>query len=127
MPIRAAQQLSRPGTSCDGSADAAMDVEARWTIARRLLHDDALKPEDRLASPLLLRHARWPAVNSRPTVDHVEEARGVVRLRLGDVPVDLPGPDAELPFNKPRSAAAMPLSPGRIHPGSSPAASLDAR
>ncbi|UQA92481.1 hypothetical protein [Streptomyces halobius] len=32
----------------------------------------------------------------RLTVDHIEETDGVVRLRLGDVPVDLPGPVAEL-------------------------------
>lgn len=30
------------------------------------------------------------------TIDHIEETDGAVRLRLGAVPVDLPGPVAEL-------------------------------
>ncbi|MFE4874701.1 hypothetical protein [Streptomyces sp. NPDC056682] len=57
-----------------------MDVEARWATARRLLHDDTLKSEGRLAGPLLLRCARWPVVNSRLTVDHIEETDRAVRL-----------------------------------------------
>lgn len=104
-----------------------MDVEARWAIARRLLHDDTLKSEGRLASPLLLRHARWPAVNSRLTVDHIEETDGAVRLRLGESRSNCPAPSPNWPSVRLRSAAAMPLSPGRIHPGSSPAVSLAAR
>ncbi|ANP55983.1 hypothetical protein J2Z21_004120 [Streptomyces griseochromogenes] len=72
-----------------------MDDEARWATARRLLHDDTLKSEDRLAGLLLLLYAQWPAAISRLTVDHIEETDGAVRLRLGDVPVDLPGPVAE--------------------------------
>jgi hypothetical protein len=36
---------------------AILDGEDRWDIARRLLHDDALKPEDRLAGLLVLLHA----------------------------------------------------------------------
>ncbi|ANZ14455.1 hypothetical protein O1L44_00500 [Streptomyces noursei] len=73
-----------------------MDEEARWSTARRLLHDDTLKSEDRLAGLLLLLYAQWPAAISRLTVDHIEETDGAVRIRLGAVPVELPAPVAEL-------------------------------
>jgi hypothetical protein len=73
-----------------------MDDEARGDTARRLLHDDTHKPEDRLAGLLLLLYAQWPAAISRLTVDHIEETDGAVRIRLGAVPVELPAPIAEL-------------------------------
>ena len=38
-----------------------MDDEARWATARRLLHDDTLKPEDRLAGLLFLLYAQGPS------------------------------------------------------------------
>ncbi|WP_407109820.1 hypothetical protein ACE1N8_02880 [Streptomyces sp. DSM 116494] len=78
----------------------AMDEEARWATARRLLHDDTLKSEDRFAGLLLLLYAQWPAAISRLTVDHIEESDGAVRIRLGAVPVDLPGPVAELALHQ---------------------------
>ncbi|WP_405842482.1 hypothetical protein OG528_29340 [Streptomyces platensis] len=73
-----------------------MDEEASWATARRLLHDDTLKSQDRLAGLLLLLYAQWPAAISRLTVDHIEETDGAVRIRLGADPVDLPAPVAEL-------------------------------
>ncbi|GAB3005356.1 hypothetical protein GCM10023080_083840 [Streptomyces pseudoechinosporeus] len=51
------RDLSFPAVRWNGPSQA-MDVEARWETARRLLHDDTLKPEDRLASLLLLLYAQ---------------------------------------------------------------------
>ncbi|MFC8829646.1 site-specific integrase [Streptomyces sp. NPDC057137] len=90
-----ARDLSFPAVRWNAPA-RAMDDEARWTTARRLLHDDTLKSEDRLAGLLLLLYAQWPAAISRLTVDHIEETDGAVRLRLGAVPVELPALVAEL-------------------------------
>ncbi|MFJ6105773.1 hypothetical protein ACIQHY_32855 [Streptomyces sp. NPDC092359] len=90
-----ARDLSFPAVRWNGPSQA-MDDEARWATARRLLHDDTLKSEDRLAGLLLLLYAQWPAAISRLTVDHIEETDRAVRLRLGAVPVDLPAPVAEL-------------------------------
>ncbi|MEW2121203.1 site-specific integrase [Streptomyces sp. NPDC005474] len=87
--------LSFPAVRWNGPTQP-MDNEARWDTARRLLHDDTLKPEDRLAGLLLLLYAQWPAAISRLTVDHVEETDTVVRIHLGAVPVELPAPVAEL-------------------------------
>ncbi|GEC10634.1 hypothetical protein SSP24_82890 [Streptomyces spinoverrucosus] len=90
-----ARDLSFPAVRWNGPSQA-MDAEACWATARRLLHDDTLKSEDRLAGLLLLLYAQWPAAISRLTVDHSEETDGVVCIRLGAVPVDLPAPVADL-------------------------------
>ncbi|WP_328974250.1 site-specific integrase [Streptomyces canus] len=92
---KAARDLSFPAERWNGPSQP-MDDEARWATARRLLHDDTLKPEDRLAGLLLLLYAQWPAAISRLTLDHIEDTGGTVRIHLGAVPVELPAPVAEL-------------------------------
>jgi hypothetical protein len=74
---------------------AVLDGEDRWDIARRLLHDDALKPEDRLAGLLVLLYARGITAISRMTAGQAQAAGdGTVRLQLGRVTVQLPEPVA---------------------------------
>ncbi|MFF3518507.1 hypothetical protein [Streptomyces sp. NPDC002573] len=94
-----ARDLSFPAVRWNGPSQA-MDDEARWATARRLLHDDTLKSDYRLAGQLLLLYAQWPAAISRLTVDHIEETDGAVRLHLGAVPVELPAPVAELALHQ---------------------------
>lgn len=79
-----------------GGPTGVIDTEARWEQARRLLHDDSLKPEDRVAGLLVLLYAQWPAAISRLTLDHVEIEGDDVRLRLGCEPIVLPAPMANL-------------------------------
>jgi hypothetical protein len=79
----------------DGPA-GIIDSEARWEQARRLLHDDTLEPEDRVAGLLVLLYAQWPAAISRLTIDHVDATETHVRLRLGREPIVLPEPLAAL-------------------------------
>lgn len=75
----------------------AINAEHRWSVARRLLHDDTLKPEDRVAGLLLLLYAQRPAIISRLTIDQVErQDTGTVLLHLGSAPVVLPEPLATL-------------------------------
>jgi hypothetical protein len=74
----------------------AIDTEARWEQARRLLHDDTLKPEDRVAGLFVLLYAQWPAAICRLTADHVTSDGQTVRLLLGDEPIELPEPLAGL-------------------------------
>ncbi|MCF3105731.1 hypothetical protein IPZ58_29690 [Streptomyces roseoverticillatus] len=90
-----ARDLSFPAVRWNGPS-RPMDDEARWATARRLLHDDTIRTEDRLAGLLLLLYAQWPAAISRLTVDDIEQADGAIRIRLGDVPVELPELVAEL-------------------------------
>ncbi|MFJ3840539.1 hypothetical protein ACIPY6_34225 [Streptomyces sp. NPDC090054] len=73
-----------------------LDDEHRWNVARRLLHNDTLKPEDRLAGLLLLLYAQGPSAIHRLTIEDVEVGAQEVRLRLGDAPVQLPEPVAAL-------------------------------
>ncbi|MGH3791276.1 MAG: hypothetical protein ACRDQ9_10855, partial [Pseudonocardiaceae bacterium] len=73
-----------------------IDTEARWDQARRLLHDDTLTPEDRVAGLLVVLYAQWPAAISRLTLDHIDATEHQVRLRLGHEPVVLPEPLAAL-------------------------------
>ena len=73
-----------------------IDGEARWEQARRLLHEQSIKPEDRVAGLLVLLYAQWPAAISRLTLDHVHADQQQLRLRLGREPVVLPEPLAAL-------------------------------
>lgn len=79
-----------------GGPSGVIDTEARWEQARRLLHDNTLKPEDRVAGLLVLPYAQWPATISRLTPDHVDTDEDEVPIRLGREPVVLPEPLATL-------------------------------
>ena len=87
--------LDAPAIKWDGPR-GVIDTEARWGQARRLLHDETIKPEDRLAGLLVLLYAQWPAAISRLTIDHIRTGGGKVLIRLGDEPVVLPEPVAAL-------------------------------
>jgi hypothetical protein len=86
--------LDYPAVRWDGPGN--IDSETRWQQARWLLHDQTLKPEDRVAGLLVLLYAQWPATISRLTLDHLDDDGDQVRLRLGGEPVVLPEPLAEL-------------------------------
>lgn len=79
-----------------GGPTQVIDTETRWAQARWLLHDDTVKPEDRVAGLLVLLYAQWPAAISRLTLDHLDIGEHEVRLRLGREPVVLPEPLAAL-------------------------------
>ncbi len=84
-----------PAKRWDGPTD--LDDHHRWDTARRLLHDDSLKTEDRLAGLLLLLYAQRASTISRLTVDHLEANGRDVRLRLGRAPIHLPNPSPNWP------------------------------
>ncbi|MHB8187852.1 MAG: hypothetical protein ACYDDU_17655 [Dermatophilaceae bacterium] len=73
-----------------------IDNEARWEQARQLLHDDTLKPEDRVAGLLVLLYAQRAATISRLTLEHVQVSDQQVHIRLGSEPIVLPEPLAAL-------------------------------
>jgi hypothetical protein len=84
-----------PATRWQGPA-RPLDEQARWDAARRLLHDDTIGTRDRLAGLLVLLYAQPTARISRLTTSHVEHDGTRVRLRLGQVPITLPAPVADL-------------------------------
>ncbi|MGI8452097.1 MAG: hypothetical protein ACR2MP_33915, partial [Streptosporangiaceae bacterium] len=69
-----------------------IDTETRWEQARWLLHDDTLKPEDRVAGLLVLLYAQTAAAVSRLTTSHIQSSGNNIRIRLGREPVVLPEP-----------------------------------
>jgi hypothetical protein len=73
-----------------------LDHQYRWQLARRLLHDDDLKPEDRLAGLLVLLYAQGVTAISRMTAEQIHLDADEVRLHLGSAPIHLPGPVATL-------------------------------
>ncbi|MQA12594.1 MAG: hypothetical protein GEV09_00030 [Pseudonocardiaceae bacterium] len=82
-------------TSWNGPAQL-LDHQHRWDTARRLLHDDTLKPENRLAGLLVLLYAQGATAISRMTVEQIQASTDEVRLRLGRAPIHLPEPVAAL-------------------------------
>jgi hypothetical protein len=92
------QKLTRldfPATRWGGPS-GVIDTETRWQQARQLLHDDTLKPDDRVAGLFVLLYAQWPATISRLTLADVDSSDDHVRVRLGHEPVVLPDPLADL-------------------------------
>lgn len=87
--------LTFPATRWTGPS-RSLDTEGRWDDARRLLHDETLQPEDRLAGLLVLLYAQQPATISRLTLDHIHTHDEQVHLRLGREPIVLPEPLATL-------------------------------
>jgi hypothetical protein len=79
-----------------GGPSGVIDTEARWNQARRLLHDESINPEDRVAGLLVLLCAQWPSAISRLTLAHVHADDQQVQLSLGREPVTLPEPLAGL-------------------------------
>jgi hypothetical protein len=129
-----------------GGPTRAIDTQTRWDQARQLLHDDTLKPDDRVAGLLVLLYAQHPATIARLTLDHVQTSNDEVHLHLGPEPIALPEPLAGLvlqlvatrhghattgdqgtsPWLLPGGRPGQPISPSRlaerlhqigIHPG----------
>jgi hypothetical protein len=114
-----------------GGPTGVIDTEARWQQARRLIHDETIRPEDRVAGLLVLLYAQWPAAISRLTLDHVHAGADAVRLRLGPEPVVLPEPLAALvrELVNTRSGHAVLGDPGTsrwLFPGGQPGRPISA-
>lgn len=72
------------------------DTEKRWDDARRLLNDETLATQDRVAGLLLLLYAQQITAITTLTTDDVRDDGDTVSIMLGTSPVDLPPPLDEL-------------------------------
>jgi len=79
-----------------GGPAQLLDDQDRWHTAGRLLHDEDLKAEDRLAGLLVLLYAQNATAISQMTVEQIQADDHKVRLHLGRVPIHLPEPLATL-------------------------------
>ncbi|AKH83977.1 hypothetical protein AA958_19310 [Streptomyces sp. CNQ-509] len=68
------------------------DQDARWAVARRLLHDGDIPTADRVAGLLMLLYAQNASSIHRLTTDRVTNNGDHVLLSLGDRPIQLPAP-----------------------------------
>jgi uncharacterized protein YidB (DUF937 family) len=84
-------RLDFAATRWDGPT-GVIDTQTRWEQARWLLHDDTLKPDDRVAGLLVLLYAQHASTISRLTLGHIQDSGQQVRIRLGREPVVLPQP-----------------------------------
>lgn len=92
------EKLSRldfPATAWTGPT-GVLDAEGRWDQARRLIHDAAVPPDQRVVGLLVLLYAQQAATISRLSIDDVADSHGEMRMRLGREPVILPEPIADL-------------------------------
>jgi hypothetical protein len=76
--------------------DGRIDHDQRWTLARRLLHDDAVPTEDRLAGLIVVLYAQTAARVRLLRFDHLDSSSGGVRITFGTTPIDLPPAMTEL-------------------------------
>ncbi|MGI8873833.1 MAG: hypothetical protein ACR2KP_05805 [Egibacteraceae bacterium] len=88
-------RLEFPATGWTGPT-GVLDTEGRWDQARRLLHDDTLPLEHRVAGLLVVLYAQQPATISRLTVDDIDATGTHIKIRLGREPIVVPDPVAGL-------------------------------
>ncbi len=94
--------------------------DARWQLVSRLIHDNEIPVSDKAAGLLALLFAQDPSRVIALTTEHVEVAWGVVPLRLGQVPAEMPPPLDDYIRTLHAQAAAMStagerwLFPGRF-------------
>lgn len=88
-------RLDFPATAWSGPT-GVLDAEGRWEQARRLIHDDVVPTDQRVAGLLVLLYAQQVAAISRLTIDDITDRDGETRIRLGREPVVLPAPLADL-------------------------------
>jgi hypothetical protein len=87
--------VSLPAVRWNGPS-RALDDDARWDAARRLLHDDTAGTRDRLAALLVLLYAQPVARVARLTKAQVAASGDTVQISLGPAPITLPEPIASL-------------------------------
>jgi hypothetical protein len=96
--------------------DSRIDHDQRWVLARRLLHDDTVPTEDRLAGLLVVLYAQTATRIRLLRFDDLDSSSGAVRFTFGTTPFDLPSAMA------PSSSGWPPSVPARTasrHHGSS--------
>lgn len=93
-----------------GSQAAPADAEHRWSIARRLVHDDTLDTADRVAAALVVLYAQPISRIVLLTTADIHTADGAVTVALGADRLELPEPFAclitQLPHRRRAGTAA---------------------
>ena len=83
--------------------------DERWEALSRCAHDDSLDLEVRVSAALVLLFGITPTRIARLTVDDITERGDTVLLRIGQSPLPLPGPVAQLARELVTSAHTRPM------------------
>lgn len=83
-------ELSVPALSGSGYPTMAIDEEARWQTAKRLLHDEQLDVSDRVAGIFVLLYAQPVSRITRLTPKNVIQTEESLSITFGGNPVVLP-------------------------------------
>jgi hypothetical protein len=102
-----------------------IDHDHRWATARKLLHDNSINTEYRLAGLLVLLYAQGPSTISRLTINQISITNDTVRISLGRTPIQLPEPIDDLArtvvTNRKGHATIGATTPSRwLFPGGQP-------
>lgn len=73
-----------------------LDDDQRWTTARKLLHDNTIDTDDRLAGLFMLLYAQGPSAIALLTTDQITITNNGVSISFGHTPIRLPHPVDEL-------------------------------
>lgn len=72
------------------------EQDQRWTLARRLLHDETIDTSDRVAGLLVILYAQHLSRIARLATEHITQRDSEVHLLIGTKPLVLPNPLADL-------------------------------
>jgi|AntDryMetagUQ889_1029465.scaffolds.fasta_scaffold07785_2 integrase len=126
--IEVPDQLRRRGTR------TSIEEDHRWALVRRLLDDDSVAVQDRVAGLLLLLFGQPLSKLARLTRDQITHDHAGTRIMLGAEPLDLPSPLDDLvrqladnrhdhtvlghtdnhPWLFPRGAPGHPITPSHL-------------
>jgi hypothetical protein len=90
--------------------EAPADTDQRWTIARRLVHDDTIDVSDRIAGALVVLYAQPLTRIAALTTAQVHTSNDTVTVALGPDHLELPEPFATLITTLPRYRRAAPAA-----------------
>ncbi len=122
-PVIVARRVQRQGT--------ALDDDTRWSLVKRLLHDDDIDLTDRVAGCLVLLYGQQLSRIVAITRDQLSVTDGVARLGLGTTHIEVPEPLrgllARLASNGRRyTGVGSPQATPWLFPGLSPGRPLGA-
>ncbi|MCP4100742.1 MAG: hypothetical protein GY750_04855, partial [Lentisphaerae bacterium] len=103
-------ELDIPTTSGSREPTTRVDQQLRWSIARRLVNDDTLSPDDRVAGALVVLYAQPVTRIAGLCVDQLTEASdGEITISFESHQIDLTEPFAslahQLPIRRQQGAA----------------------
>ena len=104
----------------------ALDADQRWSIARRLLHDDSLELRDRVAGSFVLLYAQPLSRIAVLTHEQITATSATVSVRFGRYAVEIPAPLDQLVATldatgrRPHTSIGAPTTSTWLFPGHLP-------